>query len=999
MAAMGVKADPVNWSDGNENSIKYDIHDNEVVIEVGNEGALAAFFAATDNEAVAGQQAISGATSTKLKIKSMGGPDASAVTLSAFDIAALNVLSTYTEVDLSEVSVGLANMNGLSMSNLQYLVLPEGNSGVDLWNTIGKSEFKNQNPNLKMAASVTNATDTDLPTWNGNGDNRTATKTGEINTKKLALYSYVENSVDGFKGKYNNLFDNIDKLDMAGAYGNQDLVKNNNKVFNSNKLHYFDFTGASFAQMENEQSYTTVDNPAYDSEFSNGQMSNGSNKTETTTNSFNYFKNYVSSAYTVSLPTGNTDVPAGLFTAQNLNTIGLLEVTIPEGYTRIGAEAFRGAPITSLHLPASMQFVSYGAFRRCNALVDVEMEASNTSCTFEDKAFMFCTNLKHFTMGEGVTCIPDLMFEQCANLEYIRIPSTCTYIGNRAFYLNMSLHSVTIPVGVQRIDHCAFILSGLTDIYLLATQPQDLPLIYAVTNFNYDANSSFTRKDIIGENTPALANAGTAETRIRQSHSDVVPNYYQEALSNGGYLGSGRCLVNLHYPDALSTFINAISYDDGTYSTPDLSSYSRLNGLTSISDAYQYTDADGNKWPRQDRPNGATDYQIRFAAGNVNGQTIYGWRQFALSSGGVENYSRLYDETWYTICFPWNTSDTQLFEAFNQKCEIVEFKGVEVIADEEEDNTYHMVLHFDEVATTHYMDRDNNEYNRYLDGEYSVTEGGITVTYKKHRYVQLDEDGNETSKEVTYTENADMGSDVNVLYFQIENIIAIAGHPYMIHPAAVEHQGRASLCTIGGVRRVAKTDAELQAFEEAGKVTRSATTGDATTTFTSPLGGGGTYTFHGYLGRGVYDNDGKAIPSYNQDNDKSNIPQYSYFLAAPEGTKYPKYYREMANPATGKWMLYTAIITPDEDAINNIEALNGAKVQNSANVAFGEWEQVEATAIEEIIADAQEKGQEVREVYMNVVYNINGQVVRTNGQIEGLPKGLYIVNGKKYMVK
>ena len=33
------------------------------------------------------------------------------------------------------------------------------------------------------------------------------------------------------------------------------------------------------------------------------------------------------------------------------------------------------------------------------------------------------------------------------------------------------------------------------------------------------------------------------------------------------------------------------------------------------------------------------------------------------------------------------------------------------------------------------------------------------------------------------------------------------------------------------------------------------------------------------------------------------------------------------------------------------------------------------------------------------VYNLNGQAVNNNGSLDGLPKGIYIVNGKKYVVK
>ena len=122
----------------------------------------------------------------------------------------------------------------------------------------------------------------------------------------------------------------------------------------------------------------------------------------------------------------------------------------------------------------------------------------------------------------------------------------------------------------------------------------------------------------------------------------------------------------------------------------------------------------------------------------------------------------------------------------------------------------------------------------------------------------------------------------------------------------------------------------------------------------------------------------------------------------PVYDKYPKYYRKKQTSGY-KWSKYSAIIQPDANAIANIE--NFIEYQqasaNGFNVSFGEWEEVSTTAIEEIIAEAEQRNEPVQKIHLNVVYNVKGQVVRNDGNIslEGLPKGLYIVNGKKYMVK
>ena len=138
------------------------------------------------------------------------------------------------------------------------------------------------------------------------------------------------------------------------------------------------------------------------------------------------------------------------------------------------------------------------------------------------------------------------------------------------------------------------------------------------------------------------------------------------------------------------------------------------------------------------------------------------------------------------------------------------------------------------------------------------------------------------------------------------------------------------------------------------------------------------------------------------------IPTGAYFLGR-KGTNYPKFYREIADDtrtdATGGfWTLFTAVIIPNDAAIAGIEAELGegqaASANQSVEMVFDEsftGDFVTTDEIEQIITEAEEKGQKVE--YMQVVYNINGQIVREGTELTGLPKGIYIVNGKKYFVK
>ena len=143
------------------------------------------------------------------------------------------------------------------------------------------------------------------------------------------------------------------------------------------------------------------------------------------------------------------------------------------------------------------------------------------------------------------------------------------------------------------------------------------------------------------------------------------------------------------------------------------------------------------------------------------------------------------------------------------------------------------------------------------------------------------------------------------------------------------------------------------------------------------------------------------------------IPKGSYFLGR-RGTALPKYYRETADdPAEGQastrtggaWTQFTAIVIPNDAALNGVEKeLDGKQAQSKGfDMAFdegflGDFIDVDDPGIVTAIEEARKAGAEVE--YMDIVVSINGQVVRRGStSIEGLPKGVYIINGKKYFVK
>ena len=139
-------------------------------------------------------------------------------------------------------------------------------------------------------------------------------------------------------------------------------------------------------------------------------------------------------------------------------------VTLPDGLTRIGAEAFSGCDgLTSITIPNSVTSIGYGAFEDCHGLTSVTIGSGVT--TIGNYAFKYCSSLTSITIGNSVTSIGDEAFGHCERLTSVTIPESVTSIGSWAFAYCSGLTSITIPNSVTSIGSCVFYgCSGLTSV-------------------------------------------------------------------------------------------------------------------------------------------------------------------------------------------------------------------------------------------------------------------------------------------------------------------------------------------------------------------------------------------------------------------------------------------------------------------------------------------------------------------------------------------------------
>lgn len=178
-----------------------------------------------------------------------------------------------------------------------------------------------------------------------------------------------------------------------------------------------------------------------------------------------------------------------------------------------------------------------------------------------------------------------------------------------------------------------------------------------------------------------------------------------------------------------------------------------------------------------------------------------------------------------------------------------------------------------------------------------------------------------------------------------------AHHPYMIHPSLHKGTQTGVKTTIVGIKK----QEEKQESLDAQKVVKTAD--------------GVTYTFIG-----------------NYDKNK-HLQQYSYYYYSGDNeTQYKNGFYKWIKSGSGTWTPYTACVLMDKD--------NGANAKPSISY-YLESIDGQTTAIDTLpVMPA------AHDMQQGKVYTITGQLVQQGTiNLKALPQGVYIVNGKKYIVR
>ena len=136
-------------------------------------------------------------------------------------------------------------------------------------------------------------------------------------------------------------------------------------------------------------------------------------------------------------------------------------VSIPQSIITIGEQAFEKCSVTSLIWPEQLASVGDYAFR--SAKLSGILDLPDTLVTVGTGVFKSCTNITAVVLPDSMTSIPDEMFQSCSKLVDVDFPEMITRIGTRAFSGCYKLNSVVLPEGLVEIGEYAFAACGYHD--------------------------------------------------------------------------------------------------------------------------------------------------------------------------------------------------------------------------------------------------------------------------------------------------------------------------------------------------------------------------------------------------------------------------------------------------------------------------------------------------------------------------------------------------------
>ena len=599
--------------------------------------------------------------------------------------------------------------------------------------------------------------------------------------------------------------------------------------------------------------------------------------------------------------------------------------------------------LKSVVIPEGVETIEKHAFLACPLLEYVHIPS--TIELVEAEAFRDCTKLYYLDFAQGIKRLnfEENVFNGCSGLKHISLPEGLEELGNNTFLNCTALRSVRLPstlktIGDKAFDGCIKLLSIII--------PENVETIGKRAFPEQLKDVYLMAKDIA--HLPKIWTAGaegaSQSVGVEGSTFDAA-----NLINNNSDNASGRAaLSGMTWEEACLDYYLGIPYYDPETGSNIGAGMAALHYPSdfkadeiesafkiSISENYGYETSDGVKVPSNNH-------------GYYNGQGYDDYIPGGHSMSKYSDYGR-------RICAAQPDNNEDITKTFLSKTGWRQFALIKANSPENE-----LEKKYKEVWYTMCFpfNLDDEQLTEAFGAGFNICEfSGVTAEeIDGEKTIILHFTGTTTDHDTGY--------------------LADAFHPYMIHP---NYKATDKTMEYTALFRGFKT---IPVDAEESEGTNKPSAHSVTKTVTVDGVGTGTYTFIGNVGS------------------KTRIPYGAYFLGTAPGATYPKYWRE-TNATNNAWSQYAAIVIADERferAYFDIpEGVAWVKGFNFVMDGF-ESPDGEALSIENIVEDAKTKNLPVE--YMNIVYDMDGQMIRKgDAELGDLPSGIYIVNGKKYLVK
>lgn len=670
----------------------------------------------------------------------------------------------------------------------------------------------------------------------------------------------------------------------------------------------------------------------------------------------------------------------------------LKTVTIPEGYDRLGDNAFKGQKnVETFNLPSSLKLIGESAFENCGALTSIML---NKGLENIGKRAFVGTNLTDITFPSTLRIINDAAFADL-RIEDLKFNAGLKYIGNTAFGLNsaITLNTIQIPASVKYIGPFAFNFREYQDVFFLGADAPIMPIGNSTYN-NWENGTAFSAHTLMGNDGFQPGMPGKMPT-VDDMKDDTSSGY----ANRENYYNNGYYFAILHFPTGLDkdqqakyTDITRVykhrgdnvgsSYDVGQ-EKEDLT-FGGFNAYKTVDYGYEDTYLGSQYvWPSQSQWN--RSYVVNSLGYNWDGKTEYrttlsdedlkvlayagyklatddhpstedgyytmddlqkiahmGTRQFVLTNADTKKDEKPEEEpvypismkgnNWWTICVPFNMTKAQVDKVFGPNTHVCRFSSVTRTDDGNGNKSITLRFQNDVYATKWTRNAETLAYNK----ESGSPANDDIVIYSHEAYMIYPTKGSE---------------DANGMY-NIKDYKLETGSP---------------LPTIIKANANETENADQTEYRFVGNYVTEVSTGTATNA-----------------------DAGVATAAY----ETVTIPQYSYIYAKKKNDTAYKFWFFTGTQMA--WSPNKCVVqaTARDGGAQDYSNFFGGNANNSkvSQVSlFGEDGTVTEIENVTIIAGEGENAQ--------IVYNLNGQVVSSNGNTDRLAKGVYIKGGKKFMVK